>query len=108
MHGSFPKGVVIGAGLAVAAVITGAVIAIKMSDGGKLKYNEDELIGRGSNGVVVYKGKFQGNPVAVKRFQKSSIISESDVKTEGDLLKRACDHPNIIRFLDYGADDKFM
>lgn len=34
---------------------------------GKIEYNPEQVLGRGCDGTCVYRGKFDGRPVAVKR-----------------------------------------
>ncbi|PIO53543.1 hypothetical protein TELCIR_25117, partial [Teladorsagia circumcincta] len=58
---------------------------------GKLLYNPSEVLGRGCEGTVVYRGKFDGRDVAVKR-----VVSEFVrlVDREADLLRESDTHPN--------------
>uniref|UniRef100_A0A158P7F7 non-specific serine/threonine protein kinase n=1 Tax=Angiostrongylus cantonensis TaxID=6313 RepID=A0A158P7F7_ANGCA len=58
---------------------------------GKLLYNPSEILGRGCEGTVVYRGKFDGRDVAVKR-----VISEfvKLVDREADLLRESDTHPH--------------
>ncbi|VDP08444.1 unnamed protein product [Heligmosomoides polygyrus] len=62
---------------------------------GKLQYNPLEILGRGCEGTVVYRGKFDGRDVAVKR-----VVSEFVrlVDREADLLRESDTHPNVIRY----------
>ena len=70
---------------------------------------EDNEKGRGSYGVV-YSGKFDGRPVAVKRIH--SILLEApdnvpllrDFEKECSILK-SLQHPNIVRMLGTFRDD---
>jgi len=62
-------------------------------------------IGRGSHGTVVYKGYFQGDPVAVKRLVREHVtLDEREVR----LLKHANDHWNVIRYIYEETDDNFQ
>ncbi|OUM66290.1 hypothetical protein PIROE2DRAFT_22511, partial [Piromyces sp. E2] len=55
----------------------------------------DEVLGYGSHGTVVYKGTFQGRKVAVKRL----LIDFYDIASkEVQLLQESDDHPNVIRY----------
>jgi len=55
----------------------------------------DEVLGYGSHGTVVYKGTFQGRKVAVKRL----LIDFYDIAAkEVQLLQESDDHPNVIRY----------
>lgn len=59
-------------------------------------------------GVFVYQGLFEGKkPVAIKRFQRSSQIDEL-VKNEAELLLKATDHVNILRYYCYEMDEHFQ
>jgi len=63
-------------------------------------------LGHGSHGTVVYKGSFQGDPVAVKK----CLAREHDTLAEREdrLLKHADDHPNVIRYLYQETRDNFQ
>lgn len=71
---------------------------------GKLLYNPTEVIGRGCEGTVVYKGKFDGREVAVKR-----VVSEfvNLVDREADLLRESDTHPHVIRYFCMESDSQF-
>lgn len=55
----------------------------------------DEVLGYGSSGTVVFKGKFQSRLVAVKRLLVDFTHLASQ---EISLLESADDHPNVIRY----------
>lgn len=56
-----------------------------------LEVNTDKLIGTGSNGTMVFEGKFDGRNVAVKRM----LIQFFDIASqETKLLRESDDHPN--------------
>lgn len=62
---------------------------------GALEVDTDKLIGTGSNGTMVFKGKFDGREVAVKRM----LIQFFDIALqETRLLRESDDHPNVIRY----------
>ncbi|ODM96120.1 Serine/threonine-protein kinase/endoribonuclease IRE1 [Orchesella cincta] len=63
-----------------------------------IKYDEKEVLGRGSSGTVVYKGTFGERPVAVKRLNRVDFdIEEEEDKEVATLIK--CDsHKNVIKF----------
>lgn len=71
---------------------------------GKLQYNPLEILGRGCEGTVVYRGKFDGRDVAVKR-----VVSEFVrlVDREADLLRESDTHPNVIRYFCMESDSQF-
>jgi serine/threonine-protein kinase/endoribonuclease IRE1 len=63
---------------------------------GSLEVNEAEQLGTGSNGTIVFAGKWDGRDVAVKRMlvQFNEIASQ-----ETRLLRESDDHPNGRRHL---------
>lgn len=62
---------------------------------GSLEVNEDQQLGTGSNGTVVFAGKWDGRDVAVKRM----LIQFYDIASqETRLLRESDDHPNVIRY----------
>ncbi|WKX97486.1 hypothetical protein Q1695_013280 [Nippostrongylus brasiliensis] len=71
---------------------------------GKLQYNPHEVLGRGCEGTVVFRGKFDGRDVAVKR-----VVSEFVrlVDREADLLRESDTHPNVIRYFCMESDSQF-
>jgi len=76
---------------------------------GKLSYDSDDLIGRGSFGTIVFKGVFEGvKPVAIKRIRRTSADSSVEFKKEAEITLRVSDHPNIIRYFCYEMDDDFL
>jgi serine/threonine-protein kinase/endoribonuclease IRE1 len=70
--------------------VSGPIIRI-----GALEVNTERLIGTGSNGTMVFEGKFDGREVAVKRM----LIQFFDIASqETKLLRESDDHPNVIRY----------
>jgi serine/threonine-protein kinase/endoribonuclease IRE1 len=66
--------------------VSGPIIRIA-----SLEVNTDRLIGTGSNGTMVFEGKFDGREVAVKRM----LIQFFDIASqETKLLRESDDHPN--------------
>ncbi|OAA61766.1 protein kinase and ribonuclease [Niveomyces insectorum RCEF 264] len=62
---------------------------------GSLEVNEDQQLGTGSNGTIVFAGKFDGREVAVKRM----LVQFYDIASqETKLLRESDDHPNVIRY----------
>jgi serine/threonine-protein kinase/endoribonuclease IRE1 len=58
---------------------------------GNIEVNTDEQLGTGSNGTLVFAGKFDGRAVAVKRM----LIQFYDIASqETRLLRESDDHPN--------------
>uniref|UniRef100_A0A914C4C2 non-specific serine/threonine protein kinase n=1 Tax=Acrobeloides nanus TaxID=290746 RepID=A0A914C4C2_9BILA len=72
---------------------------------GKVQFNPKEILGRGCEGTVVYKGKFDGRAAAVKRVM-SELIKLVD--REVDLLRESDFHPNVIRYFCSEADETFI
>ncbi|KAL5345505.1 bifunctional endoribonuclease/protein kinase ire1 [Pseudogymnoascus australis] len=70
-----------------------------------LDVNMDKLIGTGSNGTMVFEGKFDGRDVAVKRMliQFFEIASQ-----ETKLLRESDDHPNVIRYYAQQQSQGFL
>ncbi|CDO93864.1 unnamed protein product [Kluyveromyces dobzhanskii CBS 2104] len=65
----------------------------------------NKVLGYGSSGTVVFQGKFQNRPVAVKRL----LIDFYDVASkEIQLLSESDDHPNVIRYYFSESTEKFM
>ncbi|RUP45674.1 hypothetical protein BC936DRAFT_147871 [Jimgerdemannia flammicorona] len=65
----------------------------------------DTVLGYGSHGTVVYKGKFDGRDVAVKRL----LLDFYDVAYhEVSLLQESDDHPNVIRYYCKEEADRFL
>ena len=62
-------------------------------------------LGLGSQGTVVFKGKFEGRAVAVKRMLKTFFdVAHREVK----LLQDSDDHPNVIRYHCMKELDQFL
>lgn len=65
----------------------------------------DQIIGLGSHGTVVYKGTFHGREIAIKRL----LLDFYDVAHhEVDLLLKADQHRNVIRYYCKEISGKFM
>ncbi|CAI4232049.1 unnamed protein product [Auanema sp. JU1783] len=71
---------------------------------GKVIYNPTDVLGRGCEGTVVYRGKFDGREVAVKR-----VVSEFVrlVDREADLLRESDTHQHVIRYFCMESDSQF-
>ncbi|KAI5848700.1 hypothetical protein DFP73DRAFT_542098 [Morchella snyderi] len=70
-----------------------------------LEVYEDEILGRGSQGTTVCRGKFENRDVAVKRMLNDFVeIAEHEVK----LLQASDDHPNVIRYHCKQKGGKFL
>uniref|UniRef100_A0A915I2M0 non-specific serine/threonine protein kinase n=1 Tax=Romanomermis culicivorax TaxID=13658 RepID=A0A915I2M0_ROMCU len=71
---------------------------------GKISFNTQNILGRGCEGTVVYKGTFDGRDVAVKRVV-SDFFNLAD--REVDLLRASDSHPNVIRYFCMESDSQF-
>ena len=65
---------------------------------GQLSIDRQDKLGEGGEGMV-FKGKFKGIDIAVKRTTSSY---------EEDILVKVDTHPNILRFYCKEKDDHFM
>ncbi|KAH8736180.1 hypothetical protein BGZ61DRAFT_513437 [Ilyonectria robusta] len=80
--------------------VTGPIIRM-----GNIEVNTDEQLGTGSNGTLVFAGKFDGRDVAVKRM----LIQFYDIASqETRLLRESDDHPNVIRYHSQQMRDGFL
>lgn len=66
---------------------------------------KNQVLGYGSGGTVVYKGKFEGRDVAVKRMlhQYYELASQEVL-----LLQKSDDHPNVIRYFCHQKTHDFL
>lgn len=65
----------------------------------------NKVLGYGSSGTVVFEGKFQGRPVAVKRM----LLDFCDLaEREIELLTESDNHGNIIRYYCSETTEKFL
>ncbi|KAK2606423.1 bifunctional endoribonuclease/protein kinase ire1 [Conoideocrella luteorostrata] len=80
--------------------VTGPIIRM-----GNIEVNTEEQLGTGSNGTLVFAGKFDGREVAVKRM----LIQFYDIASqETRLLRESDDHPNVIRYYSQQIRDGFL
>ncbi|XP_067316636.1 serine/threonine-protein kinase/endoribonuclease IRE2 [Anolis sagrei] len=71
---------------------------------GKISFSPKEVLGRGAGGTFVFRGRFEGRPVAVKRLLPSCV---SLVDREVQLLRESDEHPNVVRYFCTEADQQF-
>lgn len=65
----------------------------------------DTVLGYGSHGTTVFKGKFEDRDVAVKRM----LLEFYDVASqEVDILRESDDHPNVVRYYYKYQSDQFL
>mgnify|MGYP001791540763 CR=1 FL=1 len=62
---------------------------------GKIIFNSKDVLGHGCEGTFVYRGKFDGRDVAVKRILPECFdLADREVQ----LLRESDQHPNVIRY----------
>ncbi|XP_022799133.1 serine/threonine-protein kinase/endoribonuclease IRE1-like [Stylophora pistillata] len=71
---------------------------------GKISFSLKNVLGRGCEGTVVYKGKFDGRDAAVKRILPECFTFAD---REVDLLRESDAHPNVIRYFCTEEDQQF-
>uniref|UniRef100_UPI00358F8FFC serine/threonine-protein kinase/endoribonuclease IRE1-like isoform X2 n=1 Tax=Myxine glutinosa TaxID=7769 RepID=UPI00358F8FFC len=71
---------------------------------GKISYDPLAILGRGAEGTFVFRGEFEGRPVAVKR-----VVAEcwALADREVSLLRESDDHPNVVRYFCTEHDPQF-
>ncbi len=76
----------------------------------KLSYNSDDIIGRGSFGTIVFSGFYSpSTAVAVKRIQIANVKDDKlQVQKEVELMMKAKDHPNILRYIATEMNEYFL
>ncbi|XP_048188050.1 serine/threonine-protein kinase/endoribonuclease IRE2 [Perognathus longimembris pacificus] len=62
---------------------------------GKISFSPQDVLGRGAGGTFVFRGKFEGRAVAVKRLLRECF---SLVQREVQLLQESDSHPNVLRY----------
>lgn len=68
------------------------------------KHFPNDILGHGGNGSVVYKGKFQERPIAIKKvFKSNSDIVDREVYS----LLKADSHPNTVRYFGTQEQENF-
>ncbi|XP_029142747.1 serine/threonine-protein kinase/endoribonuclease IRE1-like, partial [Protobothrops mucrosquamatus] len=82
----------------------GPGVAPEMVTVGKLSFRPLEVLGRGAGGTFVFRGRFDGRDVAVKRLLLDSIRL---VDREVRLLRESDAHPNVVRYFCTEADGQF-
>ncbi|KAM9314141.1 serine/threonine-protein kinase/endoribonuclease IRE1 [Pholidichthys leucotaenia] len=71
---------------------------------GKITFTPSEVLGHGSAGTFVFRGKFDGRHVAVKRILPECFeVAEREVQ----LLRESDTHPNVIRYFCTEKDRLF-
>uniref|UniRef100_A0A672GBD8 Serine/threonine-protein kinase/endoribonuclease IRE1 n=1 Tax=Salarias fasciatus TaxID=181472 RepID=A0A672GBD8_SALFA len=71
---------------------------------GKISFTSSEVLGHGTAGTFVFRGKFDGRQVAVKRILPECFeVAEREVQ----LLRESDTHPNVIRYFCTERDRLF-
>ncbi|XP_028263825.1 serine/threonine-protein kinase/endoribonuclease IRE1 [Parambassis ranga] len=71
---------------------------------GKISFTPTEVLGHGTAGTFVFRGKFDGRHVAVKRILPECFeVAEREVQ----LLRESDTHPNVIRYFCTERDRLF-
>ncbi|KAE8300404.1 Serine/threonine-protein kinase/endoribonuclease IRE1 [Larimichthys crocea] len=71
---------------------------------GKISFTSAEVLGHGTAGTFVFRGKFDGRHVAVKRILPECFeVAEREVQ----LLRESDTHPNVIRYFCTERDRLF-
>ncbi|XP_065065505.1 serine/threonine-protein kinase/endoribonuclease IRE1-like [Rhopilema esculentum] len=71
---------------------------------GKVVFDPKAILGRGCEGTVVYRGRFDHRDVAVKRILPECF---SFADREVALLRESDEHPNVIRYFCMEEDRQF-
>jgi len=83
----------------------------------KLSYDQGQIIGQGRYGTTVFKGFYDEDgdddkkqqPVAVKRIQKIYVNDNtSTAKHEVEMMQKAANHPNVLRYIFFEMDANFL
>ncbi|KAG9467748.1 hypothetical protein GDO78_014401 [Eleutherodactylus coqui] len=71
---------------------------------GKISFFPKDILGRGAGGTFVFRGRFDGRSVAVKRIlPESFMLADREVQ----LLRESDEHPNVIRYYCTESDRLF-
>ncbi|XP_045568291.1 serine/threonine-protein kinase/endoribonuclease IRE1 isoform X2 [Salmo salar] len=71
---------------------------------GKISFCPSEILGHGTEGTFVFRGRFDGRLVAVKRILPECFdVAEREVQ----LLRESDEHPNVIRYYCTERDKLF-
>ncbi|KAM8960391.1 serine/threonine-protein kinase/endoribonuclease IRE2 [Pelodytes ibericus] len=71
---------------------------------GKISFSSKEVLGRGAGGTFVFRGRFDGRSIAVKRILPESFtLADREVQ----LLRESDEHPNVIRYHCTESDNLF-
>lgn len=84
-----------------------------MTTVGNLSYDPKHILGRGNFGTVFggflvhVDGTNKSIPVAVKRIERGRA-DESIIQREMEILKKASNHPNILKYIHTEMNAEFL
>ncbi|NWX91221.1 ERN1 endoribonuclease, partial [Nothoprocta pentlandii] len=71
---------------------------------GKISFNPKDVLGHGAGGTFVFRGRFDGRNVAVKRLLPECFhLVEREVR----LLRESDEHPHVVRYFCTERDKQF-
>uniref|UniRef100_A0A8C6LX41 non-specific serine/threonine protein kinase n=1 Tax=Nothobranchius furzeri TaxID=105023 RepID=A0A8C6LX41_NOTFU len=90
------------------ASVTSSMLLLKEGNNevlvGKISFAPSEVLGHGTAGTFVFRGKFDGRHIAVKRILPECFeVAEREVQ----LLRESDTHPNVIRYFCTERDRLF-
>ncbi|NXJ94681.1 ERN1 endoribonuclease, partial [Corythaixoides concolor] len=71
---------------------------------GKVSFNPKDVLGHGAGGTFVFRGRFEGRNVAVKRLLPECFHL---VDREVQLLRESDEHPHVVRYFCTEKDKQF-
>ncbi|XP_054849076.1 serine/threonine-protein kinase/endoribonuclease IRE2 isoform X2 [Eublepharis macularius] len=71
---------------------------------GKISFSPKDVVGHGAGGTCVFRGRFEGRQVAVKRLLPECVHL---VDREVQLLCESDEHPNVVRYFCTEKDRQF-
>lgn len=72
-----------------------------------LRYDPNDVIGKGGFGIVFRGFYFHSTPVAAKRIQKATL-NYVKVREEVELMKKAKGHRNVLHYINIEIDNEFL
>ncbi|EFA84307.1 putative protein serine/threonine kinase [Heterostelium album PN500] len=77
---------------------------------GKFKFNSSDIIGRGSNATLVFRGVWSDRvPVAIKRIVKGfNHLIDKEIEVLIELTSKSSQSSNLVRYIDREEDDNFI
>ncbi|EFA84308.1 putative protein serine/threonine kinase [Heterostelium album PN500] len=77
---------------------------------GKFKFNSSDIIGRGSNATLVFRGVWSDRvPVAIKRIVKGfNHLIDKEIEVLIELTTKSSQSSNLVRYIDREEDKNFI